>query len=78
MSNIKVHSLPPTTDEVYVFARMSAFVCLSSVWSRPPSFGGEITTAGGVDDRAPKARGRDAEGVEGVGNGEGVSPSPAD
>jgi len=57
-----------------------------SVLSRPPSIGGKITTAGGVDDPAPKARGssrrrrrdRDAEGVEGVGNGEGVSPSPAD
>ena len=56
----------------------SVEVDVCSVLSRPPSFGGQITTAGGVDDRAPKARDRDAEGVEGVGNGEGVSPSPAD
>ena len=46
--------------------------------ARRGSVWGEITTAGGVDDRAPKARSRVAEGVEGVRNGEGVSPSPAD
>jgi len=53
-----------------------------SVLSRPPSFGGGITTAGGstIERRSSRRRrrDRDAEGVERVGNGEGVSPSPAD
>ena len=59
-----------------------ACVC---VLSRPPSIGGEIKTAGRstterqrreVESR--RRRDRDAEGVEGVGNGEGISPSLAD
>jgi len=53
-----------------------------SVLSRHPSIGGGIQTAGGVDDRAPKARGRVAVGDEtetpkasrGLGMGRGYPP----
>ena len=49
------------------------------------NFGGGFSDRGAEDEspQAPRTsrrrrRDRDAEGIEGVGNGEGVSPSPAD
>ena len=46
----------------------------------PDPQGGEIKTAGGstTESSRRRRRNRDAEGVERVGNGEGVSPSTAD
>jgi len=41
-------------------------------------WGGRRSSAEGARSSRRRRRDRDAEGVEGVGNGEGVSPSPAD